>query len=231
MLPRMRRATRTPLEIAALAAVVTAARPAHAEPQSPATSEPAAGTVTAEMAMGARPPPATATHFQYGFALTAEVVASAGAMCAAKGEPCVLGSGGGIAARVGYRPSGRLYVGGAYEVSKQDPESLLRLATLQQLRGELRYYLVTGRDTVPYLGAAAGLAAYGNELSFDTKGPVFSLAIGFETEISRTNVVGGALAYRMVYFTPFDLSGVGRKEGSFAHIFGLDVTLEVLDPR
>ena len=91
-----------------------------------------------------------------------------------------LGSGGGIAARGGYRFPGSWYFGGSYEFSKQDPSQLYRLAILQQLRAEGRYYIVTSRATEPYLSASAGAFAYGNAWSVDVWGPMASLGAGVE---------------------------------------------------
>jgi len=230
----MLRAPGGPAQIAAALAISALAVRSGAHGADRPAAELSAATPDAfsgEMVQPPRVPTIDAVFLQYGVAIVGEFVATPGAMCSNNAEPCVLGSGGGITARVGFRPHGRFYFGGAYELTKQDPATLLRLAILQQLRGEARYYLPTGRDTEPYFAAGAGLAAYGNEGGFDTTGPCVFVAVGIETQISRSNVVGGALAYRMMYFTPFDLSGLARREASFAHIFGLEMTLEVLDPR
>src|SRR5205085_12042020 len=106
--------------------------------------------------------------------------------------PCILGSGGGITARLGRRSAGPWYFGGAYELTKQDPNKLYRLATLQQLRFEARYYITTGRDTQPYASFGGGLAIYGNEGGADTVAGVAYLAIGVETQLSRRTVIGVA---------------------------------------
>ena len=106
--------------------------------------------------------------------------------------PCILGPGGGVAVRVGWRGTGALYFGGAYELSKQDPNKLLRLAILQQARAEGRYYFVSGRDTEPYLSAGSGVAGYGNEWGVDTWGPAAFVGLGVETQITRRTVVGVA---------------------------------------
>ena len=151
----------------------------------------------------ALPPPTNVVYLQYGVALTAETVSAAGPICDNVAVPCILGPGGGVAVRVGWRGTGALYFGGAYELSKQDPNKLLRLAILQQVRAEGRYYFVSGRDTEPYLSTGLGLAGYGNEWGVDTWGPAAFLGLGLETQITRRTVVGVALAYRLLYFQRF----------------------------
>jgi hypothetical protein len=65
----------------------------------------------------ARLPPPSRASIQYGVAFTVEDVAEPGPVCSDAGVPCILGSGGGIAARVGVRPVEDWYIGGAYEFS------------------------------------------------------------------------------------------------------------------
>jgi hypothetical protein len=60
------------------------------------------------------PPPQSFDYLQYGVALVAEAVVSAGDVCPAGAEaPCIFGSGGGLAVRVGYRSRGPWYASGA----------------------------------------------------------------------------------------------------------------------
>ena len=66
-------------------------------------------------------------------------------------KPCILGSGGGLAIRAGYRNPGPWYIGGAYEFTKMDSSNLYRLGIFQQLRFEMRYLLDTGYRASPYL--------------------------------------------------------------------------------
>ncbi len=178
----------------------------------------------------APPPPTNVVYLQYGVALTAEVVSAAGPICDNLAVPCILGPGGGVAVRVGWRGTGAWYLGGAYELSKQDPNKLLRLAILQQARAEARYYFVSGRDTEPYLAGGLGVAGYGNEWGVDTWGPAGFLGLGLETQITRRTVIGVALAYRLLYFQRFtDTTGAGRDAG-LAQLIGLDFVLEQRDP-
>lgn len=178
----------------------------------------------------APPPPTNVVYLQYGVALTAEVVSAAGPICDNVTVPCILGPGGGVAVRVGWRGIGAWYLGGAYELSKQDPNKLLRLAILQQARAEARYYFVSGRDTEPYLATGLGVAGYGNEWGVDTWGPAGFLGLGLETQITRRTVIGVALAYRLLYFQKFtDTTGAPRDAG-LAQLIGLDFVLEQRDP-
>lgn len=174
----------------------------------------------------ALPPPTNVVYFQYGVSFTAEVVSAPGPICDNVTVPCILGTGGGIAVRAGWRGTGPWYLGGAYEFSKQDPNKLLRLAILQQMRFEARYYFVSGRVTEPYLCGGAGIAGYGNEWTVDTFGPMTSFGLGVEAQITRRTVVGAALNYRLLYFKSFvDTTGASRDAG-VAQIIGLDLVLE-----
>ena len=182
------------------------------------------------------PPPASFDYLQYGVAIVAETVVSPGDVCPSSARaPCIFGSGGGLAVRVGYRSRGPWYVGGAYESSRQDPSNLLRLAILQQLRAESRYYLDQGNRFTPYGTGGVGVALYGNEWGSDTGGVTSFLGAGFEFQLSRSTVVGAALAYR-----PFLLRGWTDSAGQpranrylgfgLAHVVALEVVLEVRDP-
>lgn len=178
----------------------------------------------------APPPPTNVVFVQYGVSLTAEVVSAAGPICDNVGVPCILGPGGGVAARLGWRGAGALYFGGAYELSKQDPNKLLRLAILQQARAEGRYYFVSGRLTEPYVSAGLGVAGYGNEWGVDTWGPGAFIGFGVETQLTRRTVVGVALAYRLLYFQQFrDTTGAERDAG-ISQLIGVDFVLEQRDP-
>lgn len=174
-------------------------------------------------------PPLELRYIQYGVALTAEVVTAPGPICVA-GAPCILGSGGGIAPRAGYRFPGAWYVGGAYEFSRQDPSQLYRLAILQQLRGEARYYFVTSKVTEPYFSGGLGAFAYGNAWSVDVWGPMAWLGAGLEFQITRTRVVGVGMTYRLLYTTPFTDSANTHRDAGIAQILGIDIVLEARDP-
>lgn len=178
----------------------------------------------------AAPPPINVAYLQYGIAFTAEIPSSAGAICENEKVPCVLGGGGGVSVRIGVRSAGAVYVGGVYELTKQDPNNLYRFATLQQARLEGRYYLGSARAANPYLTGALGVAGYGNEWSVDTFGPSASLGTGIELQVTRRAVVGLGLAYRVLYLSSFiDTSGASRA-GGVTQLVGLDLLLEQRDP-
>jgi hypothetical protein len=175
------------------------------------------------------PPPLDIPYLQYGVAFTTEFVASAGRICAS-GDPCILGSGGGIVARLGRRSAGPWYFGAAYELSKQDPSSLYRFATLQQVRAEARWYLSTGYDTQPYATAGAGLVGYGNEWGVDTWGPVAHIGIGLESQLSRRTVVGIAISYRVMGLRSFVDSAGAERGAGVTQLIGIDLSMEERDP-
>ncbi len=187
------------------------------------------------------PPPSSAQYLQYGVAFTGDFtgfLSSPGNMCdgavRADGRQettCILSSGGGIVfPRVGWRPGGPWYFGGAYAASKQDPNKLYRLAILQQLRAEARYYFRPELQTQPFLNAGLGVAGYGNEWKVDTWGPLAVLGFGLEAQISRRTVVSLGLNYRAVLFSKFtDTSGAIRPAG-IATLIGIELALEGRDP-
>jgi hypothetical protein len=221
---------RFPLALAMLFVV----RPSLAEEADEVSDLPLGGAETL-------PPPSNARYIQYGVALTGEfvgVLSGPGPMCdgavRANGdrEPtCILGSGGGVAGRLGYRTSGPWYFGAVLELSKQDPNKLYRLALLKQLRAETRHYFLPQFQTQPFVTGGLGVAAYGNEFDVsDTFGPLASLGVGAETQISRETVFIFDIAYRAVYFSRFtDTSGADRPPG-VATMIGIDLALDLRDP-
>lgn len=178
----------------------------------------------------------TEHYLQYGVGFTAETVPWPGAICPSNAAaPCILKSGFGLVVRAGYRTRGPFYLGGAYEFSRQESSNLLRLAILQQLRGEARYYLREDTRFTPYLSAAAGGALYGNEWGFDTGGIVAFLGAGFEFQVSGGTVVGAALGYRPVVLRRWkDSAGQNRADDLFgfgiAHLIAGELTFEVRNP-
>lgn len=169
-------------------------------------------------------------YLQYGVALAAEGVAGAGAVCADATTPCVLGSGGGLAVRVGLRTRGHLYWGGAYELSRQDSAKIYRLAILQQLRAEGRWYFSPGHEVEPFVHAGVGVMGYGNEWGVDTWGPAGTLGFGAEMQLTRRTALGLALNYRAARLASFvDPTGLLRDAG-VVHLLGIDLALENRDP-
>jgi hypothetical protein len=208
------------LHVSAAVAPLFAVATAHAAPPSAPPEAP-----------GDTPAVLNTPFIQYGVAFTTEFVANAGALCNSSAAPCILGSGGGVVfPRIGWRSTGHWYLGGAYEISKQDSGTLYRLPILQQLRAEARYYVIDGHVGAPFLEGSLGLAGYGNEWTVDTFGPAASLALGVETQISRRTAVSATFAYRLIHFSGFtDESGTSRDPG-FAQLLGLNILLEVRDP-
>lgn len=100
--------------------------------------------------------------------------------------------------RGGYRSPGPWYVGGAYQFSKTNSSNLYRLATLQQLRAEMRYMFDLGYRTTPYATWGAGGVVYGNEWGVETGGGTFLAGVGAEVQLSRLAMVGVALVYQPV---------------------------------
>ena len=176
------------------------------------------------------------TYVQYGVSFTGEFVADAGAHVrgtqVSATRPCILGSGGGVAVRVGWRSAGPWYFGGAYELSKQDPNKLYRLAILQQLRGEVRYYFPTGWDTTPFVQRRRWASrVYGNEWSVDTWGPS---GVRRRRASRRSSRDGPSSASRSPTASCTSRRspihpGTARDAG-LAQIVGLDLQLEARDP-
>lgn len=221
-----RRARRVAVVLASAAtvvAVVTAAPPRAARAEGPPVGPAAMPT---ESSSTAAPPRSQHAFIQYGVALAAEAVASAGTICD-RVDNCIFGGGGGLIARVGWRSPGALYVGGAYEVSKQDPAQLYRLGILQQVRAEGRRYFPSGREVTPFVLLGAGLGGYGNEWSIDTWGPAGTLGGGIEVELGGP-VLLLSLAYRPMYFHGWVVASNELQSG-VAHFVGIDISVEAKD--
>ncbi len=192
--------------------------------------------LAAETGEGPRPPPTSSHYVQYGVALTGEIIAGPGGVCPDSSlAPCILDSGAGVAIRVGYRSRGPWYVGGAYELSRQDSSNLLRLAILQQVRAEGRYYFPTGLRYGPYVAASLGAMVYGSEFGADSGGLTSGIMAGLSLEVSRTTLIGLATGYRQLVFRAWtDSAGQRRADGllglGIAHVWVLEVTFEVRSP-
>lgn len=172
-----------------------------------------------------------ARYIQYGASLTAEMNLASGASCPSASPsgqrmPCILGSGGGPAIRMGYRSPGPWYIGGAYEFVKMDSSNLYRLGIFQQLRAEMRYLPDTSYRASPYVSWGIGAVGYGSEWGFETGGGVLSLGGGVEIEASRLAVVGVALSYRPALIVGWtDTANFTRPTG-VAHFIALELILE-----
>jgi hypothetical protein len=164
---------------------------------------------------------------QIGAALTAELLAGAGNICPGGASyPCVIGSGGGLALRAGYRFHFPLYLGAAYEFSKQDAHESMTLAILQQARLEGRYYLPVQGLAVPYLTGGFGAVAYGSEWSFQAIGGMGFVGLGLEFDFSRTSALALAVTYRPILLGSWhDSSGINRPTGILTMV-GVEISLE-----
>ncbi len=185
--------------------------------------------VTAEVPIA--PPPINVDYLQFGVAINGAFALNPGPTCPRDAKaPCVLGSGGGLTARAGYRSRGPWYIGGAYGFSKIDTSGLMRMGVLQSLSGELRYLVGLGQRTEPYLLGTLGGVALGNEWGIEAAGAQLGLGAGFEVQLARTTVVGLSLAYRpFLLFGWTDRAGQDRPTG-VAHYLGLDVVMEAREP-
>jgi hypothetical protein len=158
------------------------------------------------------------------------VTLDAGAMCGRSvmgNAPCILGSGGGVTVRGGYRSPGPWYIGGAYAFAKMDSSNLLRLPILQQLWAEMRYLPDTGYRVAPFATWGLGGVAYGNEWGVETGGAMLFAGGGLQFEVSRVAVLGLGFVYKPALIVGWtDTAGYVRPTG-VAQFLGFDVQLEV----
>jgi hypothetical protein len=176
---------------------------------------------------GATRPPSPERYIQFGVGLVAEGVLAAGPVCNAS-QNCILGSGGGVAVRVGWRPANTFYIGGAYEMSKQDPNQLYRLGILQQARAEARRFFPTAKDMSPFVLVGAGVMGYGDTWGVDTWGGTATFGGGLEVELGGP-VLELSLAYRPMYFQGWVDSSHTAHDAGIAHFLGLEVSIEAKD--
>lgn len=192
------------------------ARPAHAQ------------TETA-------PPPTSVEYLQYGVSLHTLTLLESGDVCPGDPSKCILGSGGGLGLRMGYRSRGPLYLGATFQLSRLNSSNLLRLAILQSLTVDGRYYLDRGDRLTPYLLTGLGGAIYGNEFSATTAGVALSLGFGVEYQISERTVVTLLPVYQPILFRRFtdalDRTLANGPLGfGLAHWLAVQVVIEARDP-
>ncbi|HEY4121860.1 MAG TPA: hypothetical protein VGM56_28535 [Byssovorax sp.] len=178
----------------------------------------------------ARPPPLHVDYAQYGVALTINADMSNGALCGSHVTPqgpCIIGSGGGLALRGGYRSPGPWYIGGAYEFTKMDSANLYRLGIFQQARFEMRYMADIGYRAAPFVTWGAGGLLYGNEWGAETGGALAFGGGGVELEVSRTAVMGLTGVYRPALIAGWtDTAGLKRPTG-LAQFIGIELRVEI----
>jgi hypothetical protein len=182
-----------------------------------------------------RPAPLHAEFAQYGIAINALANASPGATCGtsvrapggAHDAPCILGSGGGLVIRGGYRSSGPWYIGGAYAFAKLDSSNLYRLGIFQQLWAEMRYLPETGYRASPYITWGLGGVAYGSQWGVETGGAMLFGGGGIAFEVHRLALLGLGVVYKPTLIAGWtDTAGIVRPTG-VAHFFGIELQVEV----
>ncbi|WP_437319512.1 hypothetical protein [Sorangium sp. So ce385] len=211
----------------ALAAPGGAARDAQASDA--AAARPLPPPVKPRVELAARPPPLHVEYAQYGVALVAEISLDPGAVCPRSGPlySCILGSGGGLAIRGGYRSPGPWYFGGAYQFTKMDSSNLYRLGIFQQLRAEMRYMPDIGYRAAPYFSAGIGGVVYGNEWGVETGGALIFGGVGVELEVSRRAVLGVSCVYRPVLIAGWKDTANYERGTGIAQFVGFELLLEV----
>ena len=184
----------------------------------------------------ALPPPTSVEYLQYGVSLHPLTLLEGGSVCpAGAATPCILGSGGGLGLRVGYRSRGPFYLGASFQLSRLNSSNLLWLGILQRLLGEGRYYFDRGNRLTPYLLGGLGGAIYGNEWAASSGGAALSFGVGLEYQISERTVVTLLPAYQPVLFRQFhDSTGQARAAGplgfGLAHWLAVQLIIELRDP-
>ena len=184
----------------------------------------------------ALPPPTSVEYLQYGVSLHTLTLLNGGAVCPAGAvTPCIVGSGGGVGLRAGYRSRGPFYLGAAFQLSRLNSSNLLRLGILQRLLAEGRYYFDRGNRLTPYLLGGLGGAIYGNEWGASSGGAALSFGVGFEYQISERTVVTLLPTYQPILFRHFyDSTGQSRAAGplgfGLAHWLAVQIIIEARDP-
>ncbi|AUX30444.1 MULTISPECIES: hypothetical protein [Sorangium] len=194
-----------------------------------AAARPPPPPVKPRVELAARPPPLHVEYAQYGVALVAEISLDPGAVCPRSGPlySCILGSGGGLAIRGGYRSPGPWYFGGAYQFTKMDSSNLYRLGIFQQLRAEMRYMPDIGYRAAPYFSAGVGGVVYGNEWGVETGGALIFGGVGVELEVSRRAVLGVSCVYRPVLIAGWKDTANYERGTGIAQFVGFELLLEV----
>lgn len=187
-------------------------------------------------AQTAAPPPTSVEYLQYGVSLHTLTLLDSGAVCPEGARtPCIVGSGGGLGLRMGYRSRGPFYLGGAFQVSRLNSSNLLRLAIQQRLTADGRYYFERGNRLTPYLLGGVGGGIYGNEWGASAFGVAFNFGVGFEYQISERTMVSLVPTYQPMLFRRFvDTTGQVRAGGplgfGLAHWLAVQFVIEVRDP-
>ena len=205
-----------------LASVSWLTRPAAAqdEPEVDASSEDDAP----------KPPPLHIDYASWGVGIAVDGLLTSGAVCRddeSGSAPCIVGSGGGLVLRGGYRSPGPWYVGGAYQFTKTDSSNLYRLGIMQQLRAEMRYMLDMGYRVAPYATWGIGGMVYGNEFGVETGGAALFGGMGAEVQLTRLAMLGLVVCYQPTVFAPWtDAAGYDHDFG-MAHYLRFELQFEL----
>jgi len=166
-------------------------------------------------------------YVQYGGALSAEFLASSGGICPeGMSVPCVIGSGGGLGVRAGYRFHAPFYLGMAYEFSKHDAHKAIYLAILQQVRAETRYFLPVPGPYRPFLTAGVGAVGYGSQWSLEAVGGMALIGFGLEVEFTSSSLMSLILSYRPILLKNWQDSALLDRPTGVLSLVGLEVGFE-----
>jgi hypothetical protein len=174
-----------------------------------------------------KPPPLHVDYATYGVSLAADILADSGATCRDAGVPCILGSGGGLVLRGGYRSPGPWYIGGAYQFSTTDSSNIYLLGVLQQLRAEMRFVHDLGYRTTPYYTWGLGGVVYGNEWGVETGGGTAFGGVGLEIQISRLALLGIGVHYQPIVFAGFTDTADYERDPGMAQYVRIELQFEL----
>lgn len=232
--------------------VPPSARPTTAAPSNPSSTtttdappaaEPPPGGPASEPAGGAPSPavdpvvtvpradvpaPLQVDYVQYGLAIGGDFDLASGPICPSNEvTPCIIGSGGGLTLRGGYRPSGPWFIGGAYQFSKLDSNNLFRLGVFQMIRAEMRYYFDLDSPVAPFIEWGLGPCIYGNLFGADTGGAAARAGGGVAFEVSRFVAVGASLTYQPTLLVGYTDTTNQRRDTGVTQFLHLEFTIEL----
>ncbi len=166
---------------------------------------------------------------QYGASINSMVNLDPGRACMTEvdtSSPCILGNGGGLGIRLGYRFSQKWYLGGVYSFANINSGNLYRLGIFQHLLAEVRYYSEVPASLFPYISFGLGPSTYGNEWGIETGGGQISLGLGLEWNLSSKTAVGIQFSYQPILLLEWhDSVGFLRNTG-VAQFISFEFNLE-----
>ncbi|MCC6521147.1 MAG: hypothetical protein IT373_00665 [Polyangiaceae bacterium] len=177
-----------------------------------------------------KPPPLHVDYASWGVGIVVDGLLAAGPVCRSdegQSPPCIVGSGGGLSLRGGYRSPGPWYVGGAYQFTKTDSSNLYRLGIMQQLRAEMRYMLDMGYRVAPYATWGLGGVVYGNEFGVETGGGALFGGIGAELQLTRLAMLGIVLCYQPTVFAGWTDTAGYRRDPGMSHYLRFELQFEL----